>query len=220
MRTLSIVTLTTLIAAPLAAQGGNPADPDKKVAGGGTLPAGWSAHLDQATASLSDVKFAPMGGGFHVTTGPAVILWKETDTVNGPFHTLATFTQTKAPTHPEAYGIIIGGKDLKSATPTYLYFIVRGDGKFMINKMGGGTRTTLVPWTDNEAIVKQDATTGKATNKLEIDGKVDPSKIAFKVNGKVVHEIPSAGTDIGGAVGLRVNHNLDVHIDGFAVHKL
>lgn len=217
MRTLSIVALSALLAAPLSAQG---SDPDKKVAGGGTLPAGWSAHLDQASANMADVKFVPMGAGLHVTTGPAVILWKEADAVKGPFHTLATFTQTKAPTHPEAYGLFAGGQDLKGATPTYIYFIVRGDGKFMINKMGGGTRTTLVPWTDNDAIVKQDATTGKATNKLEIDGKVDPSKIAFKVNGKVVHEMPAAGTDLNGAVGLRVNHNLDVHIDGFAVHKL
>jgi hypothetical protein len=216
MRVLPIVALTTLLATPLFAQG---ADPDHKVAGGGTLPAGWSAHLDQASASLNDVKFVAMGSGWHVTTGPAVILWKATDAVKGPFHTLATFAQTKAPTHPEAYGLIIGGKDLGTATPSYLYFIVRGDGKFMINKMAGGARTILVPWTDNAAIVKQDATTGKASNKLEIDGKVDPSKIAFKVNGTVVHEIPAAGTDITGAVGLRVNHNLDVHIDGFAVHK-
>lgn len=217
MRTLSVVALSALLAAPLFAQG---SDPDKKVTGGGTLPPGWSSHLDQASASAADVKFITMGPGLHVTTGPAVILWKETDAVKGPFHTLATFVQTKAPTHPEAYGLFAGGQDLKSATPTYIYFIVRGDGKFMINKMGGGTRTTLVPWTDNAAIVKQDATTGKASNKLEIDGKVDPSKISFKVNGTVVHEMPSAGTDLNGAVGLRVNHNLDVHIDGFAVHKL
>jgi hypothetical protein len=218
MRTLPIIALATLLSVPLVAQG-NPADPDKKVTGGGTLPAGWSAHLDRADASLNDVKFAPMGGGLHVTTGPAVILWKETDAVKGPFHTLATFTQTKAPPHPEAYGLIVGGKDLNSATPSYLYFIVRGDGKFMINKMAGGTRTTLVEWTENAAIVKQDATSGKATNKLEIDGKVDPSKISFKVNGTVVHDVPAAGTDLNGAVGLRVNHNLDVHVDGFAVHK-
>ena len=217
MRTLSILALTTLLAVPLSAQG---SDPDKKVAGGGTLPAGWSAHLDQATASLDNVKFAPMGPGLHVTTGPAVILWKEADAVKGPFHTVVTFTQTKAPTHPEAYGVIVGGQHLQSATPTYVYFIVRGDGKFMINKMAGGARTVVVPWTENEAIAKQDATTGKATNKLEIDGKVDPTKISFKVNGKVVHEMPAAGTDLDGAVGLRVNHNLDVHVDGFAVHKM
>ncbi len=217
MRTLSILALTTLLAAPLSAQG---SDPDKKVSGGGTLPAGWSAHLDKATASLAEVKFVTMGPGLHVTTGPAVILWKETDVVKGPFHTLATFTQTKAPTHPEAYGVIVGGKDLTSDTPTYLYFILRGDGKFMINKMTGGARTVVVAWTDNAAIVKQDATSGKATNKLEIDGKVDPSKISFKVNGKVVHEMPGAGTDLDGAVGLRVNHNLDVHIGDFAVHKM
>ncbi len=222
MRTLSILALTTLIAVPLSAQG---SDPDKKVAGGGTLPAGWSARGDKG-ATLENVKFVTMGPGLHVTTGPAVILWKETDAVKGPFHTLATFTQTKAPTHPEAYGIIVAGDDLKGAGQSYIYFLVRGDGKFTVRKRTGETVVNLTTggdtngWVANEALAKQDATTGKATNKLEVDGKVDPSKVSFKVNGKSVLELPAASVNLDGAVGLRVNHNLDVHVDGFAVHKM
>jgi len=218
MRTLATLTLAVVTTGTLAAQ--NPADPDKKVAGGGTLPAGWSATLDRDNASLADVKLVAMGPGWHVTTGPAVIVYRAADAVKGSFHTLATFRQTKAPTHPEAYGLIVGGKDLNGANRSYLYFIIRGDGKFMINSMKGTVRTVLVPWTDNAALVKQDATTGAATNKLEIDGKVQPGKIAFKINGTVVHEMPAAGVDLDGIVGLRVNHNLDVHISDFAVHKL
>jgi hypothetical protein len=83
----------------------------------------------------------------------------------------------------------------------------------------GGTvsspSTAVVPWTANAAVVKQDSTSGKATNKLEISG--DGKKLTFKVNGTTVHEMdaPSAGI-----VGIRMNHNLDVHVDGFAVHKM
>lgn len=219
MRFLASLTLASLSAGTLLAQG-NPADPDRKVAGGGSFPAGWSATLDRDNASLADVKMVDMPPGWHVTTGPAVILYREADAVKGSFHTLATFHQTKAPTHPEAYGLIVAGKDLKGADRSYLYFIIRGDGKFMINSMKGTVRTTLVPWTDSEALVKQDPAKGTASNKLEIDGKVDPAKISFKVNGKVVHEMPAAGVDLDGIVGLRVNHNLDVHVSDFAVHKI
>lgn len=215
MRLLSIVALSSMVAAPLMAQG---SDPDKKVAGGGTLPSGWSARLDRPTASLADVKMTAAGGGVAVTTGPAVILWKDADAVKGPFHTLATFTQVKAPAHPEAYGMIMAGKDLKG-TPSYTYFIIRGTGEYMIKKMEGTVATTIVPWTASDALVKQNAD-GVAANKLEIDGKVDASKVAFKANGKVLYEMPAANLNIDGAVGLRVNHNLDVKIDGFAVHKI
>src|SRR4029434_11283160 len=97
-RTLALVALT-LAALPLSAQ---QKDPDKKAAGGGSLPAGWNARLDKADASLGNVKFSAMGPGCHVTTGPAVILWKDSDNTNGAFHAVANFTQTKAPAHPEA----------------------------------------------------------------------------------------------------------------------
>lgn len=215
MRMLSVLALAAF-ATPLVAQG-NPSDPDKSAAGGGKVPAGWSYRLDRADSKLADVKFEPMGGGFHFTTGPAGLYWRDADAVTGSFHTLATFTQTKAPMHPEAYGMFVAGKDLNGAGATYTYFLVRGNGMYSIWTGGaaGSKSTAIVPWTANTAVVKQDSTSGKATNKLEIAG--DGKKITFKVNGTTVHEMdaPSAGI-----IGIRMNHNLDVHVDGFAVHKL
>src|SRR5256885_17095940 len=46
-------------------------DHDKMVQGGGKLPAGWQARLDNAGASLEGVKLEAAGGGLHVTSGPA-----------------------------------------------------------------------------------------------------------------------------------------------------
>jgi hypothetical protein len=43
-------------------------------------------------------------------------------------------------------------------------------------------------------------------------------KVVFKVNGKSVYELAEANR--AGIVGLRLNHGLDVHIDGFAVHEM
>jgi hypothetical protein len=215
MRLLSVLALAAF-ATPLVAQG-NPADPDKAAKGGGNIPAGWSYRLERADAKIADVKFEIMRPGFHLTTGPAGIYWRDEDAVTGGFHTIATFTQMKAPTHPEAYGLFVAGKDLNTANASYTYLVVRGNGMFSIWKGGaaGARSTAVVPWTANAAVVKQDSTTGKAVNRLEVSG--DGKKLTFKVNGTTVHEMDGASA---GLVGIRMNHNLDVHVEGFAVHKM
>jgi hypothetical protein len=226
MRMLSQLALTAVAATPLFAQG-NPADPDKKVTGGGSMPRGWTARLEDANASIANVKFVTMGPGLHFTTGPAGIYWRDADAVTGSFHTVATFTQTKAPTHPEAYGIFVAGKNLKDSTASYVYLIVRGDGMYSVRQGGAaGTRSTDLTtgggrngWLANAAVAKQDSA-GKATNKLEISGDATTKKLTFKVNGQTVHEVDAPGGMVGGLVGIRMNHNLDVHVADFAVHKM
>jgi hypothetical protein len=194
------------IAAPLVARHGT-----------AQVPAGWSARTDK-DAPMTDVKIAPMGAGIHVTTGPAVILWRDADAVSGGLHTVATFTQTKATEHPEAYGIFIAGKDLKGAGQSYTYFLVRQDGKFLIKaREGANTKNVTTGWTDSEAVAKADAS-GKTTNKLEI--AVGTDRVSFRAKGKEVYSMTAAAGSVAGIVGLRVNHGLDVHIDGFAVHKM
>ena len=211
---LALATLA-LMATPLSAQ--QKMDMDKPVEGGGQVPAGWSARTDK-DVPMANVKIAPMGGGIHVTTGPAVILWRDADAPAAGFHTVATFTQTKAPEHAEAYGLFIGGKDLKGAGQGYTYFLVRQDGMFLIKaREGATTKNITTGWTANEAVVKKDDA-GKATNKLEI--LVGTDKVTFSVNGKEVFSMPTTAGAMSGVVGLRVNHNLDVHVDGFGVHKM
>lgn len=212
-RTLVTTALALLAAAPLAAQ--DKKDPDKKVEGG-ALPAGWMGRTDRANAKLEDANFKVMGTGFHVTSGPAAIYWTEKHATKGPFKATASFTQMKAPTHPEAYGIFFMGKDLEGANQSYAYLIVRGDGKFMVNHRAGAEVHKIVPWTDNAAIHKADAS-GKATNVLTVDA-TKPDSVKLLVNGTVVHTL--AGNHFGsvdGIVGLRVNHNLDVHVGEFTV---
>ena len=73
-------------------------------------------------------------------------------------------------------------------------------------------------WVESAA-VKKPAGQGSATNLLEVDAKQDPSKVVFKVNGESVYTMDAKPADVNGTVGLRVNHNLDVHIEGFDVHR-
>lgn len=215
-RSLTTLSLLALAAAPLAAQGAN--DPTNNAAGSAPLPAGWTGRTDRASDKLADAKFVTMGKGFHVTSGPAAIYWSASQSVKGPFVASTTMMQTKAPTHPEAYGIFFGGSKLDGPEQHYAYFLVRGDGKFLVNHRAGAEVHKIMPWTENAAIVKQDAS-GKSTNTLTVDASKADS-VRLLVNGKQVAALPAnqfGGTD--GVVGLRVNHNLDVHIGDLTVTK-
>ena len=216
-RSCTALSLLLLAAAPLSAQmaGMKDHDPDKKVEGG-ALPAGWTGRTDAANAKLSDAKFVAMGPGYHVTSGPAAIYWKPASRVTGPFTASATITQTKAPSHPEAYGIFFMGNKLDTPEQSYAYLIVRGDGKFMVKHRAGAELHTIMNWTDSPAVHKADAS-GKATNTVSVDA-TRPDSLRLSVNGTQVAAI--SGPHIGntdGYVGLRVNHNLDVHVSDFTV---
>jgi hypothetical protein len=220
MRLALTSTLLSLLATPLVAQAGarDTADPDRPVAGGSTLPAGWSMRTD-AKGDAKNVKVVRMGEGLHVTVGPAIILYREDTRGTGPFHTLATFTQTKPGEHAEGYGLFFGGKDLQSEAQSYTYFLVRQDGSYLIKRRDGAkTSDVSKGWTAHPA-VKQPQAGGSATHLLEVDNKVDPSKVTFKVNGQEVYTADAKGMNVNGVVGLRVNHNLDLHIEGFDVHR-
>jgi hypothetical protein len=216
-RSLCALSLVLLGAAPLSAQasGAREHDPDIN-ANGGALPSGWMGRTDRPTAKIEDAKFVTMGPGFHVTSGPAAIYWRDANATSGPFTASATFTQTKAPAHPEAYGIIFMGKSLEAADQSYAYFLVRGDGKVMVKHRAGSEVHTILDWTDNASVHKQDAD-GKATNTLTVDA-TNADSVRLMVNGAQVAALPMSHLgSTNGIVGLRVNHNLDVHIAGFSV---
>ncbi len=228
-RSITVCTLVALSTAPLSAQmkTGAAHDPDIK-AGGGALPSGWSGRTDRADAKLEDAKFVTMGQGFHVTSGPAAIYWRAENATKGPFTATATFRQTKAPMHPEAYGLFFAGKGIEGADQSYAYFLVRGDGKVMVKHRAGKDVHTLMDWTDNAAVhtlldwtdnaaVHKADSAGVATNTLTVDASKADSVRLF-VNGAPAAAIAVAQLgNIDGAVGLRVNHNLDVHVSGFTV---
>src|SRR5688572_5585383 len=201
--------------APLAAQ--EQADPDQAAAGGGSVPAGWTVRADKGDAKSA--KIATMGKGLHVTTGPAIILYRSDTQGSGPFHTLATFTQTKPSKHAEGYGLFVGGQSLDGAGQRYVYFLVRQDGSYLIKQREGEKTTDISKGWTPHASVKKPEGNAAVTNLLEVDNKRDSSTIGFLVNGQEVHRTDAKSMALDGGVGIRVNHNLDVHIEGFDVHR-
>jgi hypothetical protein len=220
-RALAVIGLCWGTSSLVAAQTNDSApqgDHDHAVQGGGVLPAGWSGRPD-GEGDLKSVKFVIMEPGYHLTLGPATILYREQDRANGPFHTLATFHQMKKLEHAEGYGLFLGGESLTSGDQRYTYFLVRDDGKYLIKRRDGEKTTEITKgWTASPAIKKGDAK-GRTKNLLEIDAKRDPTKVSFKVNGTTVYTADAKNMRTKGIVGLRVNHNLDLHVEGFAVHQ-
>ena len=211
-RLLAIVGFAALGATALLAQQ-HGADTDKMQMGGG-LPAGWNVRLDSGATKPDGVSVMPMGGGIHFKSGPAGIYYRAADTKSGSYEVHASFNQVEPSAHPEAYGLIIGGSDLAGTAQKYTYFLVRQDGKYMISRRNGDKVTALVPWSDSASVKKTDATT-KGTNMLSI--VVAPDKVRFLVNGSEVNSQAASAVDASGIAGLRINHNLNVHVDGYGV---
>jgi hypothetical protein len=223
---LAALALATLAAAPAAlraqaaatpAANARNADPDKNATGGVRVP-GWTARFDRENAQASQVSFTTMGKGLHVTSGPAAIYYDAKSAPSGNYTVRASFTQMKKPAHPEAYGLFVGGQQLAGAAPSYIYFIIRGDGKYMVKHRADATTVhTLQDWTAHPA-VKAEGADGKASNALQV--RVAADSVRFVANGTPVFAVSrkEAGA-LAGAAGLRVNHNLDVHVDGYAVTK-
>jgi len=72
----------------------------------------------------------------------------------------------------------------------------------------------VAPKTPSDAVKKPDAS-GQSVNALEV--RVGAEKVDFVVNGVVVHSEPKTGAlaKTDGIYGIRVNHLLEVQVDGF-----
>jgi hypothetical protein len=210
-------------ATPLVAQANR--DADQSVAAGGQLPAGWERRVDPKDANKPALPaFVASGNAYRVTSGSAAIYYNPRDVAEGNYTVRGTFTQMTAPRHPEAYGLFAAGHDLQSPEQSYLYFIVRGDGSYSVrHRANDSTVHTIQGWTKHDAVKAADAG-GKATNALAI--QFGAEKVSFMANGSEVFSVPRSTLDSGGdhsgssgQAGIRVNHNLDVMVEGFGVSK-
>jgi len=184
-------------------------------------PKGWKMRVDRS-ASASDpdaagtIKFMAMGGGFHFVNPQAAVFWNPSNTAGGSYTLKGTFTLMKPSGHTNYYGLVFGGSNLEGAQQKYTYFLVAQDGTFLVKKRDGEATSDVVKKTPS-ASVKQPGGDGKSTNALEV--RVGGDKIDYVVNGKVVQSTPKAGIDTNGVYGIRINHLLEVMVDGFGVSK-
>jgi hypothetical protein len=183
---------------------------------------GWKLRADRSTDvkdpdAPGDIKFMEMGGGLHAINPQAAVYWNPANAPTGAYTLKGTFKLLKPSGHANYYGLVFGGRNLEGSTQSYTYFLVAQDGNWLIKKRDGDTATSSVaPKTPNDA-VKKPGEDGTSVNALEV--RVGADKVDFVVNGTVVHSMPKAGLTTDGIAGIRVNHQLEVMITGFAVTK-
>lgn len=206
-RTIFAALLASLIVAPLVAQ----------------APQGWRLRADRSTSAADPdapgaIKFVAMGNGFHATNPQAAVYWNPANTVSGTYTLKGNFVLQKPSGHTNYYGLVFGGSGLEGASQNYLYFLVAQDGTWLIKHREGDATTHDVAKAANAAITKPGAD-GKSTNALEV--RVGADKVDFVVNGTTVHSAPKTGmlAKTDGIYGIRVNHQLEVHIDGLSASK-
>ena len=144
IRRISMTALALLIAAPLAAQ----------------APAGLQLRTDESTDAadpddVPEVTIAMAGDGFQVNTGPAVIVWDESNTASRPYTLSGTFTLLEPSGHVNYYGLIYGGGALDGVGQNYMYFVVAQNGSYVVKHRAGDDAVhTVHDRTSNEAIVQ------------------------------------------------------------------
>jgi hypothetical protein len=187
-------------------------------------PKGWKVRGDHSSdASDPDaagaVKFVVSGSGFHATNPMAAIYWNPANTATGNYTLKGTFKLIKSTGYDEYYGLIFGGSGLEGGMQSYVYFMITDDGTYLIKQRDGSSTRGVSPKTPSDAVKKPDAS-GTATNALEVRVKAD--KIEFAINGTVVTTLPKTGAaaKTDGIYGIRINHQLDVQIDGFGMTKM
>jgi hypothetical protein len=201
MRRLAPYVLTAL----LAACGGAPADAPVPP-GAEAPPAATTWRTNPAEGVV--VQEAPV---LSLGTGPHTIGWRQDDpALEPPYAVSATFHKQRGRLH-EAYGLLFGGRRLDAAEgeQTYSYFLVRGDGSFLIKRRVGPETPVVRDWTRHPAVLR-DGDDGGRPNTLEVRAHRDET--AFLVNGQEVARVPSDDLDVRGRAGVRVSHEVQVDV--------
>ncbi len=205
-RLLSLAILITITGVSLAAQS----------------TAGWKVRADRSTSAADPdaagkIQFMAMGSGFHAVNPQAAVYWHPSNTAKGNYTLRGTFILNEPSGHTNYYGLVFGGSALDGPQQTYLYFLVAQDGTFLVKQRIGDAKTeNVVAKTAHAAIAKPDAS-GKSTNNLEV--RVQADKVDYMVNGTVVGSSPKAGLTTDGLWGMRVNHLLNVQMNGVGLAK-
>jgi hypothetical protein len=187
------------------------------------VPKGWMLRVDRSTtASDPDapgaIKLVPMGPGFRATAPQAAVFWNPANTATGNYTLKGTFSLIKSTGYLEYYGLAFAGSNLEAAGQEYLYFVITDDGTWLIKRRTGAATQEVAARTASTAVKKPDAN-GTCTNALEVHVMAD--KIDFLVNGTVVKTLPKTGpaAKTDGVYGMRINHHLEVQVDGLGVSK-
>lgn len=226
-RTIALV--AAVLATPLGVTHAQ-TEADRSVAGGGITVAGWTGRIDSRAAAqgqtINDAKLAASdGGGLHVMTGPAVTYWNPANAATGEYTVRATFREQAYMAlndHPHPYGIMVGGQDLETDAPRYVYCAAYGDGRFIMRGFGPEPFQLNGRGEAHAAVHKAAAKGAPVTQDIAVTVRKD--RVECAVNGVVVGSYPmasivSAGrlSTTDGVYGVRFAHNTEATVTGLTM---
>ena len=174
-------------------------------------PTDWKWRLDgpgkvvDSQPGQNETHFVAMPPGWHVTTGPATLLYHPDYQAKGNFAVEAEIFLFPGESQEE-YGIFLGGKNLApTERPSYVAFVARRDGMGAIWR---GSGEPIVNWKANDAIAPHP---GKDSVKNILRVEAGATEIVFLANGKEVARIPRTATNLDGHIGFRFGKDVNVH---------
>lgn len=179
------------------------------------LPGQWKIRTDQTGAeATADLRFVEMPPGWHVTTGPAGILWDPGSRAENRFRVEMEVYLFDPGPRREAFGLFVGGRDLEGADQQYVYFLIREGGQFLVKVRDGARTRTIHDWTATPAVASfADKAEDQATVKNVLRVEARESRVRFFVNDEEVLEVPREELPpLAGIVGLRVDRALNLHV--------
>lgn len=200
-----------------------PPDPQNPEGENLQVPENWVVRVDRgrdATISAdkqdADIWFVNMVPGWHITSGPAAIYYHPASNAEGTYRAESVIHLFEPSRNREAFGIFVGGNNLENENQSYLYFLLRNTGEFLVKRRTGDDTEVVKNWSSAPSMVRWTPDAGESVkNTLAV--VVGESEVSFLVNGEQVHTAPRGQLDTDGMVGLRVNHGLNLHISDLSV---
>ena len=161
LRRIMLVGMGLLIAAPAAAQ----------------VPAGMQMRVDRSTNAadpddVPEVTVRQTSNGFEVSTGPAVVLWNESNTASRPYTLRGTFTLLEPSGHVNYYGLVYGGGALDTDRQNYMYFLVAQNGTYIVKHRANNEAVHDVQGRTQHDAIATPGADGTSVNELRFGSAV------------------------------------------------
>ena len=186
----------------------------------GLDPREWTIRVDREGAGDRPLVTAT-DGGLRVLTGGATILYPSMEAVSGAYRLSLDVSLFDPSGRNEGYGIVFGGEALGDDDLRYGYFLMRQDGMVLVKRRAGEATAVVRDWVGAPALrswAHRDTGSDRVTNTLTVEAGEE--WVRFIANGEEVHRLARDEIDVGGRVGLRVNHGVHIEVGRLLVEPL
>ena len=183
------------------------------------LPTGWQVLADYPANPVtvgidphpgSDFSFVRMPPGWHITTGPGMILFNPSIIAKDRYRLEAEFFLFPHPSD-QPVGIFVGGTGLEGPQDgvSWLGLLIRRDGTAGVIRNQGRQQQVLIPYTRSDSLTPHP---GGDSQRVTLAIDVEPDSVRFLVNRARVAAVGRGDALFDGGFGFRVGQALNLHV--------